>query len=139
MFCKISIYTFSFVVIRFCFLESDFTIFEKCYKASEILSKQFSRNRKVAWDFGYQISLFRSSHQRHSIKKLSLEILQNSQESTCAGVYFLLKLQASACNSIKKQTLAQVFSCEFCEIFKNTFFTEHLQATASLCSCTEDQ
>ena len=29
-------------------------------------------------------------------------------------------------NFIKKETLAQVFSCEFCEIFKNTFFTEHL-------------
>ena len=26
------------------------------------------------------------------------------------------------CNFIKKETLAQVFSCEFCEIFKNTFF-----------------
>ena len=26
-----------------------------------------------------------------------------------------------ACNFIKKDTLAQVFSCEFCEIFKNTF------------------
>ena len=26
--------------------------------------------------------------------------------------------------------LAQVFSCEFCEISKNTFFTEHLGATA---------
>ena len=25
------------------------------------------------------------------------------------------------CNFIKKETLAQVFSCEFCEIFKNTF------------------
>ena len=25
---------------------------------------------------------------------------------------------------------AQVFSCQFCEIFKNTFFTEHLRATA---------
>ena len=29
-------------------------------------------------------------------------------------------------NLIKKETLAQVFSCEFCEIFKNIFFTEHL-------------
>ena len=27
-----------------------------------------------------------------------------------------------ACNFIKKGTLAQVFSCEFCEISKNTFF-----------------
>ena len=36
-------------------------------------------------------------------------------------------LQPQACNFIKKETLAQVFSCEFCEIFKNTFFTEHLR------------
>ena len=36
-----------------------------------------------------------------------------------------------ACNFIKKETLAQVFFCEFCEIFKNTFFTEHLRTTAS--------
>ena len=27
-----------------------------------------------------------------------------------------------ACNFIKKKSLAQVFSCEFCEISKNTFF-----------------
>ena len=26
-----------------------------------------------------------------------------------------------ACNFIKKESLAHVFSCEFCEIFKNTF------------------
>ena len=37
-----------------------------------------------------------------------------------------------ACNFIKKETLAQVFSCEFCDIFKKTFFTEHLWATASI-------
>ena len=34
-------------------------------------------------------------------------------------------------NFIKKETLAQVFSCEFCEISKNTFLTEHLCTTAS--------
>ena len=27
-----------------------------------------------------------------------------------------------ACNFIKKETLAHLFSCEFCEICKNTFF-----------------
>ena len=27
-----------------------------------------------------------------------------------------------ACNFLKKESLAQVFSCEFCEISKNTFF-----------------
>ena len=29
--------------------------------------------------------------------------------------------QPEACNFIKKETLAQVFFCEFCEISKNTF------------------
>ena len=36
---------------------------------------------------------------------------------------YLIKLQASACNFIKKETLAQVFSGEFCEIFRNNFFS----------------
>ena len=31
---------------------------------------------------------------------------------------------------IKKEALAQVFSCEFCQIFKNTFFTENLRPTS---------
>ena len=57
-----------------------------------------------------------------SVKKVFLEISQNSLESTCARVSLLIKLQASVCNFIKRETLAQVFSCEFCEIFKNIFF-----------------
>ena len=64
-------------------------------------------------------------------KKVFLEISQNSQENTCARVSFLIKLQAETCNFIKKETLAQVFSCEFCEISKNTFFIEHFWTTAS--------
>ena len=32
----------------------------------------------------------------------------------------------------KKETLEQVFSCEFCKISKNTCFREHLQTTASV-------
>ena len=35
------------------------------------------------------------------------------------------------CDFIKKEALTQVFLCEFCEISKNTFFTEHLWETAS--------
>ena len=34
-------------------------------------------------------------------------------------------------NFIKKETLTQVFSCEFFKISKNTFYTEHLWANAS--------
>ena len=32
-----------------------------------------------------------------------------------------------ACNFTKKETIVQVFVCEFCKIFKNTFFIEHLR------------
>ena len=60
--------------------------------------------------------------QKYSVKKMFLEISQNSQENTCARVSFLVNLQA--------ETLALVLSCEFCEISKNTFFTEHLPGLA---------
>ena len=40
-------------------------------------------------------------------------------------------LQTQTCNFIKKETLAQVFSCEFWEISKNTFFIEDLREAAS--------
>ena len=32
----------------------------------------------------------------------------------------------------KKETLTQVFSCDFFNISENTFFIEHLRTTASL-------
>ena len=31
------------------------------------------------------------------------------------------------CNFVKKETLAQLFSCEFCQNSKNTFVTEHVR------------
>ena len=39
----------------------------------------------------------------------------------CERVSFLIKLQPSVCNFIKRETLAQVFFCEFCKISKNAF------------------
>ena len=41
-----------------------------------------------------------------------------------------MKFQA-ACNFVKKETLAQVFSWKFREISKDNFSIEHLLATAS--------
>ena len=56
-----------------------------------------------------------------SVKKVFLEISQNSQENTCTRVSFLIKLQAWGLQLYLKKSLAQVFSCEFCGISKNTF------------------
>ena len=41
--------------------------------------------------------------QRCSVKMAFLKISQNSQENTCARVSFLTKLQALACNFLKKR------------------------------------
>ena len=65
--------------------------------------------------------------QRCSVKKVFLEILQNLQENTCARASLLIKLQAFGTG----ETLAQVFSCEFCKISKNTFFYRTLLVAAS--------
>ena len=56
-----------------------------------------------------------------------LEISQNLQENTCDRVSFLIK-----CNFIKKEALAEGFSCEFYQICKKAFFTQHLRVTASV-------
>ena len=61
--------------------------------------------------------------QRGSVKSVFLEFSQNSQENTCACARETL---------LKKRLWHQVFSCEFCEISKNTFFSEHFRTTASV-------
>ena len=67
--------------------------------------------KQVLWKTKTFLKIFRSS-------QVFLEISQNSQENTYARL-------------LKKETLAQVFSCEFCEISKNTFFTERVWLTDS--------
>ena len=56
-----------------------------------------------------------------------LKTFPNLQENPC-----------EVCYLIKKRTLTQVFSCVFCKISKNSFFTEHLRVTTSevqQCNC----
>ena len=72
--------------------------------------------------------------QRCSVKRLFLEISQNSQENICARVSFLIKLQAIGLRpaTLKKEALAQVFFCEFCEICKRSFFYKTPPVAASV-------
>ena len=66
-----------------------------------------------------------------SLSNHSPEVIsQNLQENTFARVFFN-KAAGGACNFIKKETLAQVFSCEICEIFKNSNFGEHLRIASA--------
>ena len=51
----------------------------------------------------------------------------------CQGLFFnkFAGLGSGVYNFIKKETLAQVFSCKFCEIFKNTFLCRTSPVAAS--------
>ena len=68
-----------------------------------------------------------------SVKKVFLKISQNLQESTFARA-FLHKNAGlpQTCNFFKKEALAQVFSCEFCKVFRNTFFYRTTPVAASV-------
>ena len=70
---------------------------------------------------------WRSSHQRRSMKK---NVLRNFAKFT--GKHLCQSFFFKKVAGLSPQTLAQVFSCEFCETSKNTFFKENLRTTASV-------
>ena len=78
----------------------------------------------------YAVFPNKDSNQSSSLKKCSnppgLQRHPNLRHS------FDFKLHASSRNFITKQTLAQVFSCEFCEISKNTFYYRTPMVAASV-------
>ena len=49
----------------------------------------------------------------------------------CQNLFFSKVADLSLATLFKKEALAQVVSWEFCEIFQNSFFTEHPRETAS--------
>ena len=60
-------------------------------------------------------------------KNLPLKISQNSKENTCAGVSFLIKLQAKACNIIQKRDSdISCFPVNFAKFLRTPFFIGHL-------------
>ena len=67
-------------------------------------------------------------YQRFSVKKsVPRNFAKFRGKYLCQSIFFY-KVD-------KKETLAQVFSGEFCEISKNTFFTEHFLTIVSEISC----
>ena len=58
-------------------------------------------------------------------KKLFLKLLQYSQENMYVGVP-----STSVPATLLKGDSKQVFTCQYCEIFKETYFEEHLRKAA---------
>ena len=72
---------------------------------------------------------------KRSVKKMFLEISQNSQENTSAKDSFLTKLQALCLRRatlLKKRLWHRCFPVNFAKFLRTTFLTEHIRATASI-------
>ena len=78
----------------------------------------FSTNLRVYY--------FRRSHWMYSVRKLILKILQDSQGKTPVSESLFWQSYRSKPTTIKKGTLAQLFSCDSCELI------EHLRTNASV-------
>ena len=104
----------------------DGLIFMSClYERRSRISRSFASFFRVGKNCGEKWSdRFRTSHQKCPVKK---GVITNFAK------FIEKRLQRlKSCNFIKNETLVQVFSCEFCEIFKNTYFVEHLRTTTSV-------
>ena len=108
---------------------------------SHLLKKSFMENFTL-WDIGtaYCYGKNKQRYQTDDILEFCIypeifcnkNVLRNFDKFTgkhlCWSFFFnkvatsVAGCRFSACNFIKKETLAQTFSCEFCKIFKNTFF-----------------
>ena len=105
-------------------------------KSDDLVKTILDGDKKFGNDSKFKIltATIRSSHQRCSMKK---GVLRNFTKFTgkhlCQSLFFnkVAGLRPQTCNFIKKEPLAQVFCCEFCENSKNTLFTEHLWTSAS--------
>ena len=98
--------------------------FNKVHDTNIIHVVKFKTTTRVftTWNCDIQ-AICRGSHQRCSEKKKG--VLRN----------FIKFTGKHLCQSLflnKKDTLAQLFSFEFYQIFKNTFFTEHLWTAVSI-------
>ena len=80
---------------------------------------------KTSWRHVFSVTILR-------LPRRLEDILQDVFKTSSRRLARWLQDRPQACNFIKKETLAQVFSSEFHEISKNTFFTEHLWTTASV-------
>ena len=80
----------------------------------------------------------RSSHRCSVKKKAFLEILQNSQENTCASLFFneVPGLGPEKETLLKKRLSRRCFPVNFAKFLRTPFFTDHLRTTASVVQIT---
>ena len=123
-----SIYYINIGFLIFVILEICFFLVVYRQKKNPIYAHVFRVivHRIVNWKILLLTFLFPEAvFRRCSVKKLFLEILQNSQEKTCARDPFLIKLQASTL--LEKSLWHRCFPVNFAKFLRTPSFTEHLR------------
>ena len=97
-------------------IQTDHVFPKNCWSIFFVRNKLFVSNETFLRTNIIYSTAYRRSHQRCSRKKSALKnITKFTGKHLCIRPATLLK-----------KRLWHMFSCEFCEIFKNTFFAEHL-------------
>ena len=74
----------------------------------------------ISSEIRHESFIMRSNQQGCSIKKVFLKFRKIRRKTPVPEFLILWSCRPESCNFIKKETLAQAFSSEFCEIFKST-------------------
>ena len=99
-----------------------------CFSRSRFLRVQFSLGPGSSGSRFFRVQVFQGPgfQGRGPGSRVRVQVLEVTDK-----IYFSFAIIKLFKHTIKKEALTQMFSCEFCEISKNTFFTEHLWVTAS--------
>ena len=99
-----------------------------CFSRSRFLRVQFSLGPGSSGSRFFRVQVFQGPgfQGRGPGSTVRVQVLEVTDK-----IYFCFAIIKLFKHTIKKEALTQMFSCEFCEISKNTFFTEHLWVTAS--------
>ena len=84
--------------------------------------------------FPFFFTAFRSSHRKCYVKKSFPKKFSNLTGKHLYLSLFLIKLQPSGLQLIKKRIQHRYLPVKSCKIFKNINFVEHLRMTASVLS-----
>ena len=95
----------------------------RCFQTRVKSYTRFERTFGISLD-NYKSLRSMDSGNPKALQNRFLKSLENFARNHLCRSPFYMRL-------IEKKASVQVFSCEFREIFKNTFFTEHLRSTAS--------
>ena len=99
----------------------------------KIMRKRFEDTFVLDPVLKFELSLFRSRHQRCSIKQGVLKKFAKFTEGNLCRSVFFNKIAGLRPVTLLKKIPTQVFFSELCEIFRSTFTEQHLRETASVC------